>query len=98
MQFGSWTSFLEDYDVGCFILDPPMRLRKNTQAWGLLEIMKTINIIDQSFNNEYSIILYSMYSQAEVQHALTRDPMADGHRLSVSRFVIVKVRFQFEQS
>lgn len=40
--------------------------------------MQTINVIDQSFQNEYNIILYSMHDMAAVQEALTQDPVADG--------------------
>lgn len=92
MQLSAWTNSLEGLKVGCFILDPPMGLRKNTTGWSMRDIMKTVNVIDQSFRNEYSIILYSMYSMASVQAALKLDPVADGSRLTVSRFILVKVK------
>ena len=65
VQTFAWTKHLEDCKVGCFILDPPLGLRTNSSAWSLRDIMKTINVIDLSFHNEYSIILYSLYSMAE---------------------------------
>lgn len=91
MQTSAWTKFLEDCKVGCFILDLPMGLRKNSSGWSLRDIMQTINVIDQSFQNEYNIILYSMHDMAAVQEALTQDPVADGKQFTVSRFVIAKV-------
>lgn len=97
MQQPAWIDQLQDRPVGCFILDPPMDpqqdMSNSSQHWSLTDIMKTVNVIDQSFHNEYSIILYSLYSMIEVQAALKEAPIANGSRLTVSRFIIVKVTF-----
>lgn len=91
----AWATSLEGHKVGCFILDPPMELHKGTHGWSLRDIMKTVNVIDQNFTNEFAIILYTVHSMAEVQVALKQEPIADGSRLSVSRFVIAKVNYSW---
>lgn len=93
VQTSAWTELLQGVKVGCFILDPPMGLKKDTPRWSLRDIMTTVNVIDVTFKNEFSIILYSMYSMAQVQEALEEETMSDGSRLTVSRFVMVKVSF-----
>ena len=81
--------------VVCFLIDAPMGLHHDT-PWSLEQLCNLINEIESNFNPPYTIVIYSQYSQGEVQRALAalKSPQrgAQTAKLQLTKFVMVKVQ------
>ena len=96
-----WSHLIKGKRVGLVIIDPPLGVGKpsnryNDEPWSMETTVKLLMFLKSRLVPPYTVVLYTLFSMAELQKALqAADDLDERHKFLISSFVMGKVSLLF---